>query len=262
MQPLHTTTLKYTGTNPSPVYILLIHGLFGDGSNLSSLGKQLSKFARVYLIDALNHGQSPRVQTMDYHAQAEALLSTMDTLGIDSCYLLGHSMGGKIAMATALLAPKRVAKLIVADIAPVTYSHGHQSEFNGLNSVNLNSICSRQDANNQLSQFIANPGVRQFLIKSLKHENQTWFWQFAIHELQQFYSDIINWPFSEEKYNGPTLFLKGALSDYLVEKYQDTILKQFPHAKVKILMNTGHWLHAEKPQQFNRLVSQFFALEN
>lgn len=262
MNPLHTIALKYTGTSPSPIPILLIHGLFGDGSNLSTLGKQLSPFAQVYLIDALNHGQSPRSQTMDYQIHAKALLSTMDQLAIDKAYLLGHSMGGKIAMATSLSAPERVSKLVVADMAPVSYHHGHQSEFDALNHVDLESIQSRREANTQLAQFIENPGIRQFLLKSLKHENQTWFWQFAVHELQQHYSDIISWPFENKQYNGPTLFLKGERSNYLVEQYKEAILAQFPQAKIKIIMNTGHWLHAEKPHMFNRLVGQFFALEN
>ncbi|MFM2476993.1 alpha/beta fold hydrolase [Celerinatantimonas sp. MCCC 1A17872] len=262
MQPLYVQPLNYQGFENSPQNVLLIHGLFGSGDNFKALGKELSETFQVYLVDALNHGQSPRLPSMQYQTQVEALLATLDAHHIESCHLLGHSMGGKLAMATALIAPERVNKLIVADMAPVAYKHGHNAEFNALKSVNLATIENRRDADASLDKYIAEPSIRQFLLKSLKKENDQWHWLFDVDNLEQSYAQMIDWPFSEHSYAKPTLFIKGQNSEYIKASYQQAIMTQFPRAQLKVIAQAGHWLHAEKPRLFNRLVKDFFASEN
>lgn len=262
MQPLNVQPLSYQGNNKSPQNVLLVHGLFGSGDNFKALGKELSENFQVYLVDALNHGQSPRSDSMHYEHQVNALLAALDVFNIESCYLLGHSMGGKLAMATALLSPQRVNKLIVADIAPIAYQHGHDAEFKALQSVNLAQIQNRRDAEEAIAQYISESAVRQFLLKSLKKDHNQWHWLFDVDNLEQTYSQMIDWPFTGRSYKKQTLFIKGQNSDYIKASDQQTITAQFPNAHLKIIAQAGHWLHAQKPSIFNRLVKDFFSLEN
>ncbi|CAG9296497.1 alpha/beta fold hydrolase [Celerinatantimonas diazotrophica] len=262
MQPLNVQQLSYQGSEKSPQSVLLVHGLFGSGDNFKALGKELSENFQVYLVDALNHGQSPRAKSMQYHQQADALIATLDAFNIESCYLLGHSMGGKLAMATALLYPQRVDKLIVADMAPIAYQHGHNAEFKGLQSVNLEQIQNRRDADEVLAKYISDSSIRQFLLKSLKKDHNQWHWLFDVDNLEQTYPQMIDWPFTGQSYQKPTLFIKGQNSDYIKESDQQTITTQFPNARFKVIMQAGHWLHAQKPSIFNRLVKDFFSSEN
>ncbi|WP_427977993.1 alpha/beta fold hydrolase [Agarivorans sp.] len=239
--------------------VLLIHGLFGSLSNLGLLAKHLQQLGyRVISVDTLNHGHSPRSTTMDYRQQADTIKSLCDDLAISQCALVGHSMGGKIAMATAQAYPELVKALVVADIAPVSYQHSHQAVFAGLNNVQLTQISSRADADTQLSAHVQEPGVRQFLLKSLTKTSQGWAWLFDISKLEQAYSQIVDWK-AGAAFNKPCLFIKGEQSDYITSQYQAAVTAQFPQAQLKIINGTGHWLHAEKPALFNRLTEQFLA---
>lgn len=263
MQPLFTQKIPYSGQQTSPKVIGLIHGLFGSGDNFHQLGKALSDHFQVYLIDAPNHGRSPRLDSMDYQRQAELVLFTLDTLHIKRCGLVGHSMGGKIAMACALIAPERIEKLVVADMSPVHYkAHDHESEFAALKAVDLTTITSRREADQQMAFYIDNPQVRQFLLKSLVKNDLQWHWQFAVDYLEKHYPSIIDWPFYCEQYQNPVLILKGQLSDYIQSAYQSAFSTHFTQLDFKVIAQAGHWLHAEKPQLFNRLVYKFFAAEN
>lgn len=256
-------TIKIDGQNITehpPIF--LIHGLFGNGSNLTMLGKALSEIAPVYLVDALNHGQSPQVPSMSYQLQAESLLATWDALGITTGCILGHSMGGKIAMATALTAPERVAKLIVADMSPVRYEPHHHRELQALNNLDLSAIKSRKEADAVLAQYLEVSEVRQFLLKSLKREGGHWQWQFALEQLTDHYNDMVDWPYEGNHFDRPTLFIKGQRSNYIQLDYQQAITQQFPHAELKIIADAGHWLHADKPRLFNQIVIKYFKQDN
>lgn len=239
--------------------VLLIHGLFGSLSNLGLLAKHLQQRGyQVISVDTLNHGHSPRSTRMDYAHQAVSIKSLCEDLAVTQCALVGHSMGGKIAMATAQAYPELVKAFVVADIAPVSYQHSHQTVFAGLNNVQLDNINSRTDAEKQLSAHVKEPGVRQFLLKSLSKTSQGWAWLFDIKQLEQSYPQIIGWK-AGASVNKPCLFIKGEQSDYISSQYQTAVSQQFPQAELKIINATGHWLHAEKPALFNRLTEQFLA---
>lgn len=238
--------------------IFIIHGLFGSLSNLSTLANELKSHSHVVLIDVRNHGKSPQCDTMSYPEMVADIFELADHLDVEQFSIVGHSMGGKIAMGCALTQPDRVKRLVIADIAPVSYPDKHSEVFNSLLLLNLKKIKNRLEANEQLSRYIDSPDVRQFLLKSLQKKNNEFEFAFNLRALAHNYEYVRGWPFSDKNFDKPVLFIKGGSSDYILPEHQKTIMKQFPNAQPKIIANTGHWLHAEKAKTFNRLVTEFF----
>ncbi|ELM3617611.1 alpha/beta fold hydrolase [Aeromonas sobria] len=249
---------KEQGQGPA---VILIHGLFGSLDNLGLLARDLYEQYRVISVDLRNHGASFHSSEMSYPAQAADVLILMDRLEIAEATLIGHSMGGKVAMQVAKLAPERVTKLVVADMAPVAYPHSrHQNVFAGLNATLNTPPHSRSEAEAMLAQHIEIPGVRQFLLKSFAKGEHGWGWRFNVPSLEQNYANIMGWPADEHHFKGPVLFIKGGDSDYMQPQYSEAALAQFPAAKVRIIAGAGHWLHAEKPALFNKLVVDFLSI--
>lgn len=236
---------------------ILIHGLFGSLDNLGNVARTLSEHFSVINIDMPDHGDSFRSQHFSYASYANAVVELMDALNIEQAHVLGHSMGGKVAMQMALDAPNRISKLILADIAPVAYHSRHDAVFNALNSVDLAHLSSRSQAMKTMMTHLEEPGVAQFLLKSLTEENGAWRWKFNLTFLQENYPLILQAIEATTPFDGPTFFIKGALSDYLLAEHQPVIQALFPNSKAKIISGTGHWLHAEKPIIFNKIVSDF-----
>ena len=237
--------------------VVLLHGLFGSYENLGVIERSLSEQYQVINIDVRNHGRSDHSDEMNYQLMADDLAQTLDSLNVATAILLGHSMGGKLAMAFALAQPQRVSKLILADIAPVAYPARHSSIFAGLNAVDLNTIDSRNDADTQLAQHISEVGVRQFLLKSLVKHNDKFSWRFNLAALQANYQQLIGAPLLNGCYNGAVLFIKGGNSDYILPEHKAQIMQLFPQAQAKVIQGTGHWLHAEKPTVFTKLAKDF-----
>lgn len=237
--------------------LVLLHGLFGSYENLAGIARSLADQWQTISIDLPNHGQSPHSEKMNFSTMVADLAATLDSLDIKCCALLGHSLGGKLAMAFALAYPTRVSQLIVADIAPVSYQRSHQAVFAGLNAVTLSKITSRGDADKQMADHIIEPGVRQFLLKSLQKTEQGFNWRFNLAELAQDYDQLLSAPASNREYTGPVLFIKGSESDYILAEHRPQIMRLFPAAQAKIINGTGHWLHAEKPSAFAKLVRDF-----
>jgi len=239
--------------------VVLIHGLFGSLENLGLLARELAQSYQVVAVDLRNHGRSPRAATMSYEQMADDLLDTLDHLQLEQVALVGHSMGGKVAMRSALRDPARITRLVVADISPTRYAPSHQSVFAGLRAVPLAQIQDRRQADQFMSRHIAEPGVRQFLLKSLTRDQDSFAWRFDIEALWQNYEQILDWPESEAQFERPTLFLKGGRSDYIQESHRPGVLRHFPNARARVMADCGHWLHAEQPTQFNRHVLTFLA---
>lgn len=238
--------------------IFIIHGLFGSLSNLSGLASELQELHHTISVDLRNHGNSPHDDSMTYQEMANDIFALADHLNIENFSIVGHSMGGKVAMACALLNPQRVNKIVVADIAPVAYPDKHNEVFIGLNTLANEQIKTRKAADLTLSAYITSPEIRQFLLKSLIKCGEYFHLLFNLPALSANYATIIAWPEFDAVFNKEVLFIKGADSDYIRPEYQADILQYFPNAKAKIIKNTGHWLHAEKPKTFNRLVKEFF----
>ncbi|OBU14884.1 esterase [Photobacterium aquimaris] len=240
--------------------IVLIHGLFGSADNLGLLARELKHHYQVISVDLRNHGLSPHSDQFNYADLAQDIIETLDHLAIDQFDVIGHSMGGKVAMTLAALMPARINHLIVIDIAPVAYTeHRHQNVFNGLREVNLHSIAKRSQAEDYLARYVDDAGVRQFLLKSLTKTDTGYQWRFNVEGLIANYATIMGWQPAPQPFNGQTLFIKGQLSDYIEPQYRSEIMAQFPHAKAHVVANSGHWLHAEKPTTVNRIIDQFLA---
>lgn len=240
--------------------VVLIHGLFGNLDNLNNLGKALADHYYVVQLDLPNHGLSPQTEQLDYPFLANTVLTTCQALSLDKPVIIGHSIGGKIAMACALQADDALSGIVVGDIAPVAYEHHHQDVFAGLDKLWAHPPASRREADQQLASCVAEPAVRQFLLKNLTFKDGNVSWRLNYPVIKARYSDLTAWPFSSEQTSPlPALFLKGERSDYILPAYQTAISRHFPQATGKMIADTGHWLHAEKPALFNNQVKRFLA---
>lgn len=234
--------------------VLLIHGLFGDKNNLNNVKKALLPHYNVMAIDLPDHGQSGHVKNWQFETVVDDIHAFLVRESFVPCSILGHSLGGKVAMALALTYSENIERVIVADIAPVAYPSRHDAIFNALEAIDKANVTERKLAVDIMNKMLPEPGVGQFLLKSFKRKNDSWEWQFNLSGLKQSYANIINWPYQNKCFNGPVHFIKGEHSDYIQPLHQAAIKRQFPNATFKIIANTGHWLHAEKPEVFNRLV--------
>ena len=241
--------------------IILMHGMFGSLSNLGLVGRALIDHYQVISVDLRNHGESPHAMEMDYPCMADDIVELMDHLNIPQAHLLGHSMGGKVGMQVALNQPEKVDKLIVADIAPVDYTPDrHGGVLDGLKYLAQARPTSRQQANELLAQHVEDSGVRAFLLKNLVRADDGHFdLRLYLEGILANYYDTLTLAPTGTPFNGPTLFIKGADSAYIQDKHRETVMRLFPNAQLKIINNAGHWLHAEKPDTFNRIVTQFLA---
>lgn len=237
--------------------LVLIHGLFGSYENLGMIARQLADTFQIINVDLRNHGKSAHLPTMNYREMAQDVLETLDGLGVAQAAFLGHSMGGKVAMQIALDAPHRVNKLVLADISPVVTSPRHQTILQALTDLPINSMHDRRDAEPILAQSVTEPAVRQFLLKNLLKVDGRLQWRFNLSALCENYAQILAAPSGSGCFTGPVLFIKGGDSDYILPAHQPIILAMFPQAKAKIIQGTGHWLHAEKPAAFAKIVRDF-----
>lgn len=239
--------------------ILLIHGLLGDAKNLGALARELQKTHKAISVDLRNHGRSFHDDAISHELMAQDVIAVLDHLAIPHCDVIGHSLGGKVAMKLAHQAPERVDHLIVLDMSPVAYTqHRHRTVFDGLQAVSFAKPNSRQAAEHILMQHIDDPAVIPFLLKSLTKQGEYWDWCCHVPALIRHYDDLMDWqPIAP--FQGKTLFMKGGTSDYLQAEHQTDIMAQFPNAKAHVIANAGHWLHAEKPQAVLRAIEKFLA---
>lgn len=251
-----STLLNYKLQGSGPT-VILIHGLFGNLDNLGLLARDLEKDHQVLSMDLRNHGQSFHSDEISYELMAEDVHDLITHLELDNCILIGHSMGGKVAMKLASNHPEYISKLIVLDMAPYAYTERkHDNVFDGLKAVLSSPPSNRAQAMALLSEHITMDGVRQFLGKSLYREGDHMQWRFSVSAIWDNYWNILGWePIAATDI--ATLFLKGADSDYLTQKHQSQVQTQFSNAKAHVIANTGHWLHAEKPQEVIRAIRRF-----
>ncbi|MDW6001490.1 alpha/beta fold hydrolase [Vibrio mangrovi] len=245
---------KIEGDGPP---LVLLHGLFGNLDNLGLLARDLKNDYQVIRPDLRNHGLSFQSPEHNYELMAEDVARLLRSLHLPPVTLIGHSMGGKVAMKLAATEPALVRELVVMDIAPLKYRERHHDNvFAGLFSVLEQHPSNRETAMQLLAQHIEMESVRQFLGKSLYKDGDRMTWRFQVEALYNNYEHILDWQ-PIQAVQMPTLFLKGANSDYISPEAQAPILEQFPQAKAHIVANTGHWLHAEKPQDVLRIIRKF-----
>ncbi|WP_416412961.1 esterase [Pantoea sp. App145] len=241
---------------PEATPILLIHGLFGSLDNLGVLARGLRDACPTLQVDVRNHGLSGRSEIMNYPAMAQDIVETLDAQGIDRVSVVGHSMGGKIAMALSAIAPHRIEKLVMIDIAPVDYqTRRHDEIFAAIRAVSAAGVTRRSEAAEVMRTLLDEEGVIQFILKSFQDGE----WRFNVPVLWDNYTTISGW---EEipAWPHPALFIRGGDSPYLDNQHRDALLRQFPQAHAHVISGAGHWVHAEKPEAVLRAVRRFFVL--
>jgi len=214
----------------------------------------------VFALDQRNHGRSPHSDTFDYQVMADDLKEFMQQQGLSSTHLLGHSMGGKTAMQFAVTYPDKVDKLIAVDIAPKAYPAGHDEVFDALFALDVTALRTRQEADATLAERLPDLALRQFLLKNLEREASGVFrWRIDLDALYKNYEKILERIETARPFEKPTLFIKGENSDYIQGKDVDAITAIFPSARILTIPGTGHWVHAEAPREFARIVLDFLA---
>ena len=237
---------------------MCVHGLFGSLENLGTITRVLKTDYCVYAVDLPNHGRSPHTAHTSLEAMTAALVEWLDTMGLERAHFLGHSLGGKVVMELALRYPQRVGKLVVADIAPVAYPRRHDQIFAGFHAVDLSTITTRADADGAMAAYVSEPAVRSFLLKNLEKNTDGWQWRINLPVLEADYEQLIAGNSTDlPAFTGDVLFIKGEQSNYILPEHRQPTLQLFPNAQVKIIHNTEHWLHAEKPDIFAGMVQRF-----
>ena len=234
--------------------LLIAHGLFGSAKNWGAVAKHLSDDRQVLVVDMRNHGDSFQSKAHSYPDMAEDLAKVIAAHG-GQADVVGHSMGGKAAMALALLHPDAVRRLIVADIAPVAYSHTQLPNIHAMRTLDLASISRRSQADAALAREIPEPSVRAFLLQSLDTAEHRW--RFNLDALEAAMPQIMGWPEIDAQFPRPTLFLAGGDSDYILPEHRPAMRRLFPKARFARIPGASHWLHADKPREFEAAVRAF-----
>jgi len=232
-----------------------------QGRNFGTLARGFAENRDVISVDMRNHGDSPWHELMDYHTMAEDLAEVIETHAAGKAHLLGHSMGGKAAMSMALKRPELLASLVVADIAPVAYDHEYHKEIAAMQQIGLEGISRRKQADEILQAMIPQASMRAFLLQNLSVSGGKARWKPNLKVLDETMIDITGWPAfpSDARFEGPTLFVKGGDSTYVLESHEPMIRDLFPSAEFSSVTGAGHWLHAERPKPFFEAVDRFLS---
>lgn len=234
--------------------MIMLHGIFGSSDNWLTQARMLSEHYHTYAVDLRNHGHSPHAASFDYASMVDDIVGFMNEHNIASSIVMGHSMGGKVAMNLAVAHPDKVDKLIVVDIAPRPYDMNNFAVLDGLLSIPIDKVTSRQEADGMLARYVEEPDVRQFVLKNLQRKPEGGFrWKLNLPVVAENMQNI-GLPLQfEGTFAKPALFVRGSRSNYVGDNDIELIKKIFPAATVETLA-TGHWVPAEKPGEFVKLV--------
>lgn len=248
---------KQNGTPVSPA-LIFIHGLFGNHRNLRAIAKPFESDHYVLQLDMRNHGQSPHDPVINYDVMSDDLALFIDQNKIMDAVLVGHSMGGKVAMLHALKYPATVRAIFILDIAPVTYDFEYVPVIENLLSIDLTRIASRDEADQQLSEHYKNESFRQFLLQNLIRKNNQFHWRLNLPALKDNIQSICQFPGEPyPAFTRPTCFLAGAESDYVKANHRDAMRLFFPNHSLEYLEQAGHWLHGEHPETVSARLRTF-----
>jgi esterase len=241
--------------------LIVLHGLFGSKNNWRAICKPLSAQCDVYALDLRNHGDSPHEPDMTLAIMADDVLNFIRRRQLEPCIILGHSLGGKVAMQAALTAPDIFEQLIVADIAPKQYAPRHNDIFAAIDAINNAGIASRQQANALVENILPDEATRLFLLSNLRrNDDGTFGWRVNVEAIRNHYNDISDAPKppkSDSQYTKPTLFIKGERSAYIKDEDMIRIRELFPRTELQTIADCGHWVHSEKPAKFLEIVKKF-----
>ncbi len=239
--------------------IIILHGLFGSSRNWQSAAKILAEEYQVITPDLRNHGQSFHAQSMTYTEMAEDILELIKTNSLDNVCLVGHSMGGKVAMMNALLHSHFIDRLAVLDIAPVSYEHRYGKLFQAMQNLPLDQIKNRNNAEEILNDQINDQFLTQFLLQNLVRAEDGFEWRINLPAIQSNIESISSFPDmgNDKQYDKPALFLGGENSHFVQPEYHGEIKKHFPNAEIELLPDAGHMLHIEQPEVVVDKIRQF-----
>lgn len=250
-------TVSYGDATSLPT-LLIVHGLFGSARNWGAIARRMANDRQVIAVDMRNHGDSFRADTNSYTGMAADLAEVVASLA-SPVDMIGHSMGGKAAMVLALTAPETVNRLIVADISPVAYGHSQAPLARKMMALDLTGVTTRSEADRRLSETVSDPAVRAFLLQSLDLKGESPRWRLNLEVLERDMPLIMGWPLTDAVFDGPVLMLAGAESDYIQSNHRPEIKRLFPGALFAKIPGAGHWLHADKPREFEAALRAFFA---
>ena len=238
--------------------LIILHGFLGSLDNWHTLATKFGAYFRTFAIDQRNHGKSFHSETHSLQLMVDDLKEFIELNQLKNVNLLGHSMGGKVVMEFALQYPQLTNKIIVADIAPRKYKPGHDDVFSALHAVDLTKIENRKQAEEAMTPFLPDFGVRQFVLKNLdRTESGAYKWKMNLRVLYKDYEEVTKEIESNRSFDNPVLFLKGSNSLYIKETDIPKIAELFPYFKLETIENAGHWLHAEQPEKVYQLVMNF-----
>lgn len=230
--------------------MMILHGLFGFSDNWQTHAKKLAEYYRVILVDLRNHGRSDWSEDFSYEIMADDVIELCADLKLDSMILVGHSMGGKVAMHLAAKKEELLEKLVLVDMGTKAYAMHHDHILEGIHAVQLENVAARREAEQQMDAFIESEGVKQFLLKNLywKEKGQL-AWRMNVSVLEREMPEILS-AFESDEIFTPTLFIRGALSNYILDEDISDLERQFPDSEIITIENSGHWVHAEAPDEF------------
>ncbi|WP_417329678.1 alpha/beta fold hydrolase [Halomonas cupida] len=252
-----SVALNFSDSGGEGTPLVIVHGLLGSADNWRSHIKHFASHWRVIAVDLRNHGGSPHVSGMSYDEMAEDVVAVLDSCGVDRAHLLGHSMGGKVVMTLARQYPDRVASLMVADIAPVTYEHHHDTVVSARRAVEQGQPGDRRDADALMAEFVADKPTRMFLATNLKRdEGGVLRLRVNMDAIEQGYPDIMAAPTGQGAIDVPCLVVRGSRSDYVSDERLEAVHDVLPHAEL-VTLDAGHWLHTEKAEEFRGAIEAF-----
>ncbi|WP_447553059.1 alpha/beta fold hydrolase [Vreelandella sp. EE22] len=257
---LHFIDAADSDIDASKTPLVVLHGLLGSADNWRSHVKVWQRTRRVIVVDLRNHGRSPHAEGMDYTTLSGDVVELLKKQNVERAHILGHSMGGKVAISLARLAPELTATLIVGDIAPVSYQHGHDDVFSALDAVRSARPTSRRDADAVMAEHVSARPTRLFLATNLvRNEDGVMTLRVGLDEIQKGYDDVIGQPAGTSPFEGPTLVLRGVNSHYVTDDMMPELKNVLPKARVVTLKEAGHWLHADQPEAFQEAVNAFIS---
>jgi pimeloyl-ACP methyl ester carboxylesterase len=240
--------------------LIVVHGLFGSARNWAGMALSLSETCRVYALDLRNHGASPHSATMTYEEMAADVAGFISSHAIAEPIIMGHSMGGKVAMQLALKEPDLIKGLIVVDIAPVTYDHDMMHYIAAMQMLDLSGERGRVTLEEELRRVVDDPAIAAFLMTNLERANGGFHWRVNLPAIATGMSEISGFPVLEGAvFGGPTAFIAGEHSAYIHQNHSDRVLELFPKARMVTIKDASHWVHADQPDAFRRTVSSFIA---
>ena len=254
---MQTIKLNYKHSGSGPVVIIL-HGLFGSLDNWQSMAKMLSDHFSVYCLDLRNHGKSPHTEEFLIPLMAEDVMQFINDHHLEVVNIIGHSMGGKVALEMLNTKNNLIDKTIVLDIAPKSYPKGHEQIFKAMYALDLESLTSRKQADEQLQELIPDYTVRQFILKNLDRDKDGKFmWKMNLDAIYKNYDEINKEIILNESILNEILFVKGSLSKYILDEDEIKIKASLPNAKFQQVEGAGHWIHADKPKELLEIINQF-----